>query len=142
MYRLWAQPPTQGLGRNKGVQDMGTPCHSTRQEEESSRVGLEPDAAVERTLHPFAPAYPCGFPSLCCHFVCVTQTVSLIITQRRRSCNQVYDIHGLLHLCYILCACKQHLVALSDKLNISPFRVWRGTLGPQRGVWVTHCLGC
>ena len=120
---------------------MGTPCHPTQQEEEGSRVGMEPGTAVDRTFYPLAPGYHCGFPSCCCHFACVTQAVSVIIT-RRRSCNQVYDIHGLLHPCYILRACKQHLVALSDKSNVSPSRDWRGALCPRRGEWVTHHLGC
>lgn len=62
----------------------------------------------------------------------MTQNVSLIITQRRNH-KQVYDIHGLLHLCYILCACKQHLVALSDKLNISSFGLEEEHWVPKEG---------
>lgn len=53
----------------------------------------------------------------------------------------MYAIHGLLHLCYVPRACKQHLVALSDKLNISPSLAWRGVSGPQSRVRVTHGLG-
>lgn len=128
--------------RRKVCRLWGTlPLHPVRKRK-VTRAGLEPDTAANGTFYLLAPAYPCGFPSLCCHFACVTQTVSLIITQGRRSCKQVYDIHGLLHLCYILRACKQHLVALSDKLNISLFRAWKGALGPPRGAPVTQCLGC
>lgn len=41
-------------------------------------------------------------------------------------------------MCYIPRACKQPLVALSDKLNISPAWAWRGASGPQRGARVTR----
>ena len=47
--------------------------------------------------------------------LCMCDPGCLIITRGRRSCKQVYDIHGLLRLQYILCACKQLLVALSEK---------------------------
>ena len=99
------------------MQGAETPCSPAQEVEEGGRVGpgLEPGLAADGTLGPLVPAYACGSPPQACHFPCVTQAVSLIITRGRRSCKQVYDIHGLLRLYYILCACKQLLVALSEK---------------------------
>lgn len=95
------------------MQGAETPCSPAQEVEEGGRVGpgLEPGLAADGTQA----AYACGFLPRACHFPCVTQAVSLIITRGRRSCKQVYDIHGLLRLYYILCACKQLLVALSEK---------------------------
>lgn len=73
-------------------------CHSIHEEEEGGSVhpGLESVSVADRTFLSLASAYPHGLVPQSCHFARVTQTVSLIITRRRRSLKQVYDTHGLL----------------------------------------------
>lgn len=88
-----------GSGTEVGA-GFQTPCSPAQEVGEGSRVGpgLEPGLAADRIPAPLVPACIRLWLPAPALPLCMCDPRCLIITRGRRSCKQVFDIHGLLCL--------------------------------------------